>query len=330
MKNAYLSLSAAVLALSTSVVQAQELPTLYGKANVSFNNTDLEGSDPGVDEFRLNSNASRLGVKGKYAINDDIEAIYQLEFEVFIDDGQSSGSKGNDTFEQRNIFAGFRGDFGEIIAGRFDTPMKLSEGKIDRFNDLELGDIDEVISGQDRVSNIVMYTSPDYSGVTFKAAIIPGEDSAGDDSDDGPADGISISAEYKQDAWYFAAATNSDVEGLDVLRLVAVYQVCDELNVGALWQTAEDSSDSSIEEDSFVISAEYTLNDKWKLEGQLVQGEYENFANGRDEETQFVAGAEYKLSGNAKLFGYASQIERETTIDSEDDTTLAFGFEIKF
>ena len=63
-----------------------EGPILYGKANVSYENQD----DGNSDTWKLQSNASRLGVKG--ALNTDLEgleAIYKAEFEISIDDGRS-------------------------------------------------------------------------------------------------------------------------------------------------------------------------------------------------------------------------------------------------
>ena len=57
--------------------------TVYGKVNVSLVNDDNGASD----EWKLNSNASRLGVKGKSAINEGLTFVYKAEFEVYVDDG---------------------------------------------------------------------------------------------------------------------------------------------------------------------------------------------------------------------------------------------------
>ena len=129
---------------------------VYGKANVSLNHTDASNSDT----LKLNSNASRIGVKGSYEISEGLKAIYKFEYETFIDDGEGSGK----TFKQRNIYAGFQGGFGTIIAGKHDTPTKLAQGKIDLFNDLPNADIKNVIQGENRVSNIVMYSTPKTNG----------------------------------------------------------------------------------------------------------------------------------------------------------------------
>ena len=76
---------------------------VYGKANLSVVSQD----DGGSDEWNLNSNASRLGLKGATKISDGLEVVYQAEYEVCIDSGSCKGQ----TFKQRNTFAGLKGNF---------------------------------------------------------------------------------------------------------------------------------------------------------------------------------------------------------------------------
>ena len=63
--------------------------TIYGKVNASVVNDDNDTDDA----WKLNSNASRLGFKGKTEIADGLHAIYQAEFGINVDDG--GGSKGD-------------------------------------------------------------------------------------------------------------------------------------------------------------------------------------------------------------------------------------------
>ncbi|MDC1145265.1 porin, partial [Porticoccaceae bacterium] len=161
--------------------------TVYGKVNASMVSAD----DGSSDQWKLNSNASRVGVKGKTKISDGLYAIYKAEFEMCIDDGDCKGQ----TFSQRNIMAGLKGDFGTIWAGKHDSPTKLAQNKIDLFNDLE-GDIKNTFEGENRVSNIVAYTTPNRNGFSATLAMIPAEgadfDQDGQD-DTGLTDGISYS-----------------------------------------------------------------------------------------------------------------------------------------
>jgi predicted porin len=200
--------------------------TLYGKVNVSLVNAD-DGSN---DEWKLNSNASRLGVKGESEIAEGLSLIYKAEFEMFVDDGNKDSSKtrcadvldqdgaktGNEvcitdsnknTFSQRNIMAGIKGSFGTVWVGKHDTPTKLAQSKIDLFNDLE-GDIKNTFEGENRVSNIVAYSSPEVNGFSSTVAMIPGEDAENDNG--GLADGVSYSVSYQQDDLYLALAGDQD------------------------------------------------------------------------------------------------------------------------
>ena len=116
--------------------------TIYGKANVSFQSTD-EGGDSITEVV---SNASRIGFKGSESLSDGLKAIYKFEFEVQVDDGE----KDDKTFTQRNIYVGLQSDSkGTVIIGKFDTPLKVAQKKVDLFSDLE-GDIKSILSKNEK------------------------------------------------------------------------------------------------------------------------------------------------------------------------------------
>jgi predicted porin len=166
MKKTALSLAiAAVLPAFANAEKVEvEMPSFYGKVNVSVQNTQ-EGDDS-ISE--VVSNASRLGVKGKIQLNHGLEGIYQFEYETQVDDGD----KGGQTFAQRNIFAGIKGGFGQVIVGMFDTPLKKAQKKIDLFNDLE-GDIKSAITKSDkRKEDSIQYSTPKMSGLVATVAHI--------------------------------------------------------------------------------------------------------------------------------------------------------------
>ena len=150
--------------------------TIYGKVNVSVVNSD-NGS---TDQWKLNSNASRIGLKGSSQISEGLSVFYKTEFEVCVDDGDCKGN----TIGQRNIFAGVKGSFGSVLAGKNDTPTKLAQKKIDLFND-SVGDIKKTFAGENRMSNIVAYTTPKYGNFSATYAVMPGEEDGGSLSDGG-------------------------------------------------------------------------------------------------------------------------------------------------
>ena len=294
--------------------------TIYGKVNVSVVNAD-NGS---TDQWKLNSNASRLGVKGKTEIADGLYAVYKAEFEVCVDDGDCKGQ----TFAQRNIMGGIRGSFGTLWAGKHDTPTKLAQNKIDLFNDLE-GDIKNTFEGENRVSNMIAYTSPEMNGFATTLAMIPaeGSDVDGDGQNDtGLTDGMSYSVSYTKDNFYIAVAGDQDVDSQDLMRIVAQYKM-DALQLGVMYQQNEDNLGSKDESGVFV-SAAYKLDKKTTLKAQY--GSIEDDVDGDEEETLSL-GADYKLAKGTKLYVfYTDNTDSSIGNSDKEDTAFGLGKEHKF
>jgi predicted porin len=280
-------------------------PLLYGKANVSAQLAD-EGDG---SKLELKSNASRLGVKGSEKLEETgLEVIYQMEFEVQVDDG-------DETFKQRNIFIGLKGGFGTVKAGKFDSPLKVAQNKVDLFNDLE-GDIKNMITVNDnRPSNIVSYTTPKANGFSASAAIIASED---EDVDNG----ASVAVQYTLNDLYLAAAFDSGVEGEEeeALRFVAQYSVGD-FTLGGLIESHDDNGEST---DGWMLSAKYKIDD-WALKAQFGQSDIKE----EDADTLSL-GADYKLSKTFKTFFYYTKnqfVEEGADVDGD---YLGAGVELKF
>jgi len=355
MKRKLLPLLIAGLTAASANVALAGGPSLYGKINLSLNQYDYEEIDGGVvadelDTWRMESNASRLGVKGDFNISDSLKAIYKLEYEVAVDDGANSNGR---EFSQRNIYAGFQGSWGTLIAGKNDTPLKLAQGEVDRFNDYALGDINNFLVGENRENNIIMYTTPTVAGgLSLTLSAMPGEDSGtGTDDDDGLADATSIALTYMNDSFYAAIANDSNVDGQDVLRVVGEVGF-GPVKIGALWQTAEEHDDGDalndaasriedfggdmIEQDGYLLSAEWKVAGPWKLKAQYGFSETTPALAGLDdvEATQMAIGVDYKLNDNSKVFAHYINLETEgeVTIGNEttEDSTFAVGYEIKF
>jgi predicted porin len=276
------------------------------------------------DEWTLNSNASRLGLKGKTEISDGLEIVYQAEYEICIDSGDCKGQ----TFKQRNTFVGIKGGFGMVSVGKHDSPTKLAAGKVDLFNDLE-GDIKNAFEGENRLSNIIAYTSPTMNGFTTTLAMIPGEgadvDQDGQD-DTGLSDGLSYSVNYTKDSIYLAIAGDQDIDKQDLLRFVAQYQI-DALKLGVMYQQNEDNLGTK-DESGYFVSAAYKLDNNITLKAQY--GAIEDDVDS-DEEQTLSLGADYKLAKNTKVFAFYTN-NTDSAIDSNDDefSALGIGMEHKF
>lgn len=264
-----------------------EKPEFYGKFNVvqEFIQQETAGS-----YSKLNSNASRLGVKGKFALDNGLTAIYQAEYGTDVD-------AKNTVFSRRNTFVGMEGGFGQVIAGVFDTPLKLSQNKVDLFNDLQ-GDISKMISGsENRAENSVQYTSPSLAGAVLTVDHINSEDS---DADGVQRDnGLSASLAYTRDGIYLAYAYDNAVnaDGVEVSRVVGQYTVGG-LQLGALWE-AQDNNGT--DDEGWMASASYKLNSTVALKAQYGESDIKK-AGGQS----YSIGADYKLAKAAKAFVYAT------------------------
>ena len=296
-------------------------PTVYGKMNVAFGMESLDygynagytTTDNSSDRWLLTSYDSRLGVKGSETISDSLSAIYVAEFGIDVDDGTG--------LSQRNIYVGLKGGWGQLVAGKMDTPLKSSQGKIDQFGDTT-GDIKHVFVGENRADNVVAYATPSISGFQATVAIIPGEQvDSGTNAKNGPADATSVSVTYTMDGLYAAVAADSytpctaytgvkaDLSDLDkdsytcdTTRLVGVYTM-DALQVGAMYQTATTrTSGVDFDQDGFLLSVGYKI-DAIKLKAQYGATTLsDNISKVDNDATLIAVGADYILSKQTNLY----------------------------
>jgi len=324
MKRIILPIALTSIALAVQSAHASSPLEFYGKANLSMNQIEQESKSPLVDEWQLNSNASRIGVKGSQALDTDSEdkfvAIYKMEFQVAVDDGDNKGK----TFSQRNIYAGLKGKYGTLIGGKFDTPLKKAQGKVDRFSDLPLGDIKNIMEGEDRADNSVMYTSPSFNGFSGSFAAVPAEDSQSEEGDDGLFDGTSISINFKNELVTAAIANNGDIDGQDTTRLVADFNLSS-TKLGFMVQTAEKSDDSSVDEDSWFVSGQHKIG-TYTFKAQYGMTDYSNDY----EDMLVVLGVDKKMSKSSKIFTYYSSVRKDEITSILDEQTFGLGYEIKF
>lgn len=342
-KLAFISaLSVSILAANGAVAGAD----VYGKINVSLQ--QLENQDNAFvekDAWDLISNASRFGVKASTDFgNTGLRGVAKIEYEVSVDEGDFDGS---DELKARNMYAGVQGNFGTVIAGQFDTPLKTSQGKVDLFNDLTYGDIKNFMPGENRADDIVMYSSPKMEGdIAFNLAFMPGEET-GDDAEDGYADYYSASVVYETSNLYLALASEegvnaggSSAQRGDTKRVTAQYKAGD-LAIGGIYQTAEASDPAggdqvfeglsqnpSLEMDSWVLSLSYTVGQNMfkaqygESEGELVGVDY----------TSLSLGWDYMVDKKSKVFVYYSKLTDELTffVDDYEAKTFGVGYEYAF
>ena len=278
MKKLLLAATVATLAMNA----AQAAPTLYGKLSVTLDNIDNNGfKDESV--VKVNSNASRLGVKGEEKLTDNLSAVYLAEWEISADgDG--------DVFKNRNRFVGIKSNgVATLKVGQYDSYFKTAAGNNqDIFNDHNELDMTAVLAGEDRPKNIIGFETDKklLGGLAFNIMFQQGENAATSataktsttstagvtkektvvtnyglkDARDGFGDGVSASLTYDNKEFGLAAAvaanraiaTKYNAYGLsgiytDAVRVTGSLDLgamgASGLVLGALWQTAKPTDD---------------------------------------------------------------------------------------
>ena len=292
-------------------LQSEE-PTVYGKLWISVESQDTASGT----EVDMVSNASRLGIKGSMDFGEGIEAIYQAEYEVDPVDGTADESKDR-TFKQRNSFVGLKGSMGTIFLGKHDTATKKSQKKIDLFNDLA-GDIKNILQGENRMSDLIGYTTPEINGFSATFNAIKGTEGLGDDS---IGDSTSTSFSYDSENFYIALAFDSELKGYDSTRLTLQIPF-NRSQLGIMLQDSEKLS-TGVEEDGYVISFSQKVGDKGTLKFQQAESDMK-----LDSGKQFSFGYDYKLSNKAKAFFFFTDLSGNNT--SKEKEITGIGFEYKF
>ena len=292
-------------------LQSEE-PAVYGKLWISVESKDTASGT----EVDMVSNASRLGIKGSMDFGEGIEAIYQAEYEIDPVDGTADESKDR-TFKQRNSFVGLKGSVGTIFLGKHDTATKKSQKKIDLFNDLA-GDIKNILQGENRMSDLVGYTTPKINGFSATFNAIKGTEGLGDDS---IGDSTSTSISYDSENFYIALAFDSELKGYDSTRLTLQIPF-NRSQLGIMFQDSEKLS-TGVEEDGYVISFSQKIGDKGTLKFQQAESDMK-----LDSGKQFSFGYDYKLSSKAKAFFFFTDLSGDNT--SKEKEITGIGFEYKF
>jgi len=305
------------LAAEKVVNDEKEVLDFYGKLNIS-----LQATEEGGESFNeLKSNASRVGVKGKYKLDNGLTAIYKLEWQVNVDDDSK------DSLTARNQWVGVKGNFGEVTVGRSDTTLKVSQGKFDLFNDYE-GDLKNLFIGENRVTDALTYKSPTFSNVQFLASYILSEDK---DKSDPYSIGVQFGdGSLKKTNFFISLAHDENMQGKSAMyqttRVVGMYKLGDFRIGGILTESEISEGDfSGVSENGYAVNAAY------KIGNVLAKLQYQEFAGA----AAINVGADYKLGKNTKVYAWYTDREGldfngETIKKATEGNYFAIGMEQKF
>ena len=354
MKKLLLAATVATLAMNA----AQAAPTLYGKLSVTLDNIDNNDfKDESV--VKVNSNASRLGVKGEEKLTDNLSAVYLAEWEIWADgDG--------DAFKNRNRFVGVKSaGVATLKVGQHDSYFKTAAGNNqDIFNDHNELDMTKVLVGEDRLTNVIGFETDKklLGGLAFNIMFQQGEESEGanskakgyEGSRDGFGDGVSASLTYENKDMGLAAAVAanraiaskfnaySDLTGIytDAVRVTGSLDLgamgASGLVLGALWQTAQPTDDTvpglkGLQEDAFGVTAAYKIaSTPVKLKAQYISATTEVDGMKDRQQDLYGVGADYQINKQARFYGIVAQQKRDWLTKDDKKTNIGLGMEYNF
>ncbi len=293
----------------------------------------------------MNSNSSRIGVKGNEKLTEEFTAVYKAEWEVQGDMAGKTNQAGEKVdLAGRERYIGLKHyQWGTVRLGHIDSPFKNAEDDIDVFNDMAHLDMGKFIYGQNRLENSINYVSPKFLDVFgINLTLQPGEKS--DNMDEGHiADAISTALSYEDDSLYLSFAMDKEVMNMDAMRFNARYKM-GEATVSAMYQVAEPSSMKMMnnldEEEAIMFSASYKM-DSITVRGEVLMATKDMYkptigSNKSMDTTLIGVGVDYNFTQATKAFANLASGNMESTPagggkSTDSDTTyIGFGMETRF
>lgn len=293
--------------------------TVYGKAflnveSVSNDKATTLATPLAKSLQRVNTNASRFGVKGSEDLGEGLKGLYQ--FEVQMDaDGSGKNGFGNGT---RNSGIGIEGEFGKVIIGIWDTPFKVAHNKIELFDNTTsftslnlIGHYNGVANNYNtRQANDIQYWSPNFSG--FQAALSYSPDEAQTATVNKSL--LSMSGTFEQEALYVSAAYESRADATTTgkndtaMRLVGKYSLAD-LWVGATVESIKMNTAAAYTQSNMEFAAQYKMGPHKVAASYAKAGKTNVAATGA---TQLTLRYGFDFSKRTEVFAAYTSMKNET------------------
>lgn len=167
------------LALSTIPLAALADVTLYGDIKGGVEYTKVNHVDNTITA--VNDWGSYIGFKGQEDLGSGLQAIWQIEQSVSLDNKSSR----NDRWANRDSFIGLAGAFGTLRAGYLSDTFKSNEKLIDPWKDTNENNGVRTLGSFDRYGDRytgVRYDSPNWGGFTFNVLYSPEDNQRYDDA----------------------------------------------------------------------------------------------------------------------------------------------------
>jgi predicted porin len=276
---------------------------VYGTADVSIQSVG-KGKDGFTD---IRSNSSRFGVQGFHKVNEQIVAVFNYEVGIDLTDESSENN-----IKSRNQYVGMSGQFGEVVLGRNDTALRLSQGNVDLFHDTT-ADIKGLWAGESRVDNSITFSSNFFYSTQVIATYVA-EESVENDA------GYSVAVKYGDiklmgTPMFLSAAFDTNIDGFDSTRFTAQTSY-DKFTFGFAYHHQEEilSGDAK---DGFLLSMTYPVQSiTTKAQIQTLE-----------DTTVLTFGSDFKLSPSTKVYSWYSVKDGG---EDDDKSTFSIGIQHTF
>jgi predicted porin len=148
--------------------------SLYGRLLATVENVQLKDSPVATTNLsrnRVTTSNSNIGVRGELDLGGGNALFFQAEQTVSLD------GTGTNTFADRDSGVGFKGSWGRVLAGKWNTPYKNQSIKVDPFDEVTIAS-EQFVLGQTsrdavgdfhrRESNAIQYWTPSFKGMSGK------------------------------------------------------------------------------------------------------------------------------------------------------------------
>jgi predicted porin len=290
---------------------------VYGVLNMSVDYVDQDVPNV-AKSTNVTSTASRIGFKGAEDLGGGMAAIWQIE-SGFNADEQSG------TLASRNTYVGLKGDFGTVLMGNHDTPMKLLGRSVDNFADTMadsrniLGAVSTGASMFDlRTKNTVAYVSPNWSGFTTAIAYVAdwnagtaptvGVHAGTSTLDVNSTDAYSLNVAYNNGPLMLGAGyeahngllAHTATANTDMWRIVGSFNIADFKLAGEYEQILGDVA--AYKRDAYGVFVTYNMG-AWAFKANYLDALKSDAPGGNDAGYQTTVGADYSLSKRTVVYG---------------------------
>ncbi|MPV85642.1 porin [Ostreibacterium oceani] len=293
MKKSILALAIASASLA-GVAQANNT-TLYGSVRMAVEVTD----DGDTTSSHVRNNSSRWGIRGTDEIGNGLDVFYRYEFAVQAD--TNGGGQSN-----RLGFVGLKGGFGSVALGSQWSPYYNIVG----YNDIFNGSFsyDRTYLGAFRISNSLIYTTPEMGGFKAQVALIHNGLGGNDDH----VDAYNIGLSYAN-AGIFAGLTYFSTNGLDdetsLVGAAAGYSN-DAFRIGLAAEYGDDGSDANPL--NLSLAGEYYLSDADTLRAIFEVLDTDTDA---DEQVHVALGYQHNFSKRSRVWAEYSYFDEGDNAD---------------